>query len=265
MREEIRLGPCKENSYRLRMFCRKGLRGERFSMSKLECEIQLNPLMKEQPKRQIKKMHAWILVCSFFVMSSLSFAKGRDQEGPSFRTHSQVNEEFPESRFGTPPTSALLDDPYQLMMKELNQDDSKKRSIRGLASTDSLIDGDLTGGIRDGVLPPSILKSGTQEVSLIAHELGFFPRSIFVTQDVPVRMFVTSASKRALCIMIDELQIRRQVRSQEIEELSFTPTTPGQYRFYCPMNGMEGTLWVRDLKGSLNSQRLQGSSVREEY
>jgi len=234
-------------------------------MSKAKGHTQLNLRMKSQPKRQIKKIHAWILVCSFFVMSSLSFAKGRDQEGVSFRTHSQVNEEFPESRFGAPPNSALLDGPYQMMMKELNQEESKKRSIRGLASADSLADGESSGGIRDGVLPPSILKSGTQEVSLIAHELGFFPQSIFVTQDVPVKIYVTSASKRALCIMIDELQIRRQVRSQEMEELSFTPTTPGRYRFYCPMNGMEGTLWVRDLKGSLNSQRLQGSLVREEY
>ena len=215
--------------------------------------------------RSAVKIQVGVLIWSVLTGSDFAYSRDQEHHTSSFRAHSQMNEEFPESRFGAPPAAALLDDPYQMMLKELNQEDFKKKPARSLSSVDSLGDADATTDIRDGILPPSILKSGTQEISVIAHELGFFPKSIFVTQNVPVRMFITSASKRALCIMIDELQVRRQVRSQEVEELMFTPTTPGQYRFYCPMNGMEGTLWVRELRGSFNPQRIQSLPVREEY
>ncbi len=87
---------------------------------------------------------------------------------------------------------------------------------------------------------------GVQEVSLIAGDLGFFPKTIFVSRDVPVRLFVTGASKNTLCIMMDSFQVRKQVRSQRIEEITFTPNEPGRYRFYCPVNGMEGILVVKE-------------------
>lgn len=88
---------------------------------------------------------------------------------------------------------------------------------------------------------------GVQEVALIAGDLGFFPKTVFVTRDIPVRMFVTGASRDTLCIMMDSFHVRKQVRANEIEEIQFTPTTPGKYRFYCPVNGMEGTMVVREL------------------
>jgi hypothetical protein len=215
--------------------------------------------------RPFLKIQVGLLVWGVLAGSAQASSRDGEERYSTSRTNSPMNEEFPESRFGAPPAVALLDDPYQRMLKELNQEDFKKKPARSLSSVDSLGDADATTDIRDGILPPSILKSGTQEVSVIAHELGFFPKSIFVTQNVPVRMFITSASKRALCIMIDEFQVRRQVRSQEVEEFTFTPTTPGQYRFYCPMNGMEGMLWVRELRGSFNPQRIQSLPVREEY
>ena len=87
---------------------------------------------------------------------------------------------------------------------------------------------------------------GVQEVALIAGDLGFFPKTVFVSRDVPVRLFVTGASKNTLCIMMDSFQVRKQVRSQRIEEITFTPNEPGRYRFYCPVNGMEGTLVVKE-------------------
>ncbi|MCM2323862.1 MAG: cupredoxin domain-containing protein, partial [Oligoflexia bacterium] len=63
----------------------------------------------------------------------------------------------------------------------------------------------------------------------------------------------TGASKNTLCIMMDSFQVRRQVRSQKIEEITFTPSVPGKYRFYCPVNGMEGTLIVKELATPLSS------------
>lgn len=90
-------------------------------------------------------------------------------------------------------------------------------------------------------------RKGIQELSLIAGDLGYFPKTLFVTRDVPVRLFVTGSSKNALCLMLDSFQIRKQVRSNKIEEITFTPNQPGRYRFYCPVNGMEGTLIVKEL------------------
>jgi plastocyanin domain-containing protein len=80
-----------------------------------------------------------------------------------------------------------------------------------------------------------------------------------VSRDVPVRLFVTGASKNTLCIMMDSFQVRKQIRSQKIEEITFTPATPGKFRFYCPVNGMEGTLIVKEftteLPGGSSAQR----------
>lgn len=99
-------------------------------------------------------------------------------------------------------------------------------------------------------VPALASRMGVQEVALIAGDLGFFPKTVFVSRDVPVRMFVTGASKNTLCIMMDSFQVRKQIRSQKIEEITFTPGTPGKYRFYCPVNGMEGTLVVKEFSSS---------------
>jgi len=90
-------------------------------------------------------------------------------------------------------------------------------------------------------------RQGVQEIALIAGDLGYFPKTIFVTRDIPVRLFITGASKNTLCLMMDSFQVRKQVKSQKIEEIQFTPDAPGKYRFYCPINGMEGTLVVKEL------------------
>ena len=63
-------------------------------------------------------------------------------------------------------------------------------------------------------------------------------------------MYVTGASKNTLCLMMDSFQVKKQVRTQRIEEITFTPNVPGKYRFYCPVNGSEGTLVVRELTTS---------------
>jgi len=91
---------------------------------------------------------------------------------------------------------------------------------------------------------------GVQEVAIIAGDLGFFPKTLFVTRDIPVRMYVTGAAHTSLCIMMDNFHVRKQIRSQEIQEISFTPTAPGKFRYYCPVNGMEGTLVVREFAAS---------------
>ena len=98
-----------------------------------------------------------------------------------------------------------------------------------------------------GAMANPIARKGIQEIAVIASDLGYFPRTLFVVRDMPVRLYVTGASRNTLCIMMDSFQVRKQVRSQRIEEISFTPATPGKFRFYCPVNGMEGTLIVKEL------------------
>ncbi len=97
------------------------------------------------------------------------------------------------------------------------------------------------------VADPIARRKGIQEVSIIAGDLGFFPKTIFVSRDVPVRLFVTGASKGSLCIMMDTFNVRKQIRSNKIEEITFVPNQPGTYRFYCPVNGSEGTMVVKEL------------------
>lgn len=119
-----------------------------------------------------------------------------------------------------------------VMMQELPRVEDKAPSPFGQQS-------DLTSLIPDK-------KKGVQETALIAGDLGYFPKTLFVSQNIPVRLFVTGASKETLCVMVDAFQVRKQVRAQRIEEITFTPSAPGKYRIHCPINQMEATLVVRD-------------------
>ena len=108
-----------------------------------------------------------------------------------------------------------------------------------------------------------------QEVAIIANDLGFFPSTIFVTQGVPVKLFVTGASVKSQCFMLDAFGVRRQIHSQKIEEVMFTPEQSGSFVFSCPMNGAKGTLLVKDfevgrLPASVSVQKEEASDERNE-
>jgi hypothetical protein len=157
-------------------------------------------------------------------------------------------EEFPESRFGAPPQRGeyLGYGPAVQAVDRLDQEipptsgGLSKSLGRGLASV-----GD--AATAKSVKLPTALQSGVQEIALIAGDLGYFPKALFVTRGTPVKIFVTGASKKALCFMLDPFEVRKQIRSQRIEEIQFTPNAAGQFRFHCPVNGIEGTLYVKDL------------------
>ncbi len=104
----------------------------------------------------------------------------------------------------------------------------------------------LTDLPKDRALASAIRSKGVQEVSIIAGDLGYFPKTVFVAPDIPVRLYITGASKKPLCLLLDSFNVRKQVRSQRIEEVFFTPSAPGKYRYYCPINGIEGSLIVKD-------------------
>lgn len=186
-------------------------------------------------------------------------------------SHWEEEEEFAPSRFGQGPSN-----PVATKKNVLASTPRTRSASRGIASTeetpeeredmtnDSEVNGQASNEeprtlvqidpsvrpsrAREPASPFSASERGVQEVSIIANDLGYFPKTIFVTRNIPVRLFITSASRRNnLCLMVDAFHVARQIRAEKIEEVTFTPATPGKHRFYCPVNGMEGTLIVKDL------------------
>lgn len=157
---------------------------------------------------------------------------------------------YPESRFGQPAPRVITGLEAGYVAREVEDMYRGGRSPAGVSSKG----GHGAGTSVNALAVPSTpefrgiaeKRKGVQEFALIAGDLGFFPKVIFVTRDIPVRLFVTGVSKNTLCIMMDPFQIRKQIRPQKIEEISFVPSYSGQYRFYCPVNGMEGTMIVKD-------------------
>lgn len=101
--------------------------------------------------------------------------------------------------------------------------------------------------IRDeSVRPEEVFKHGVQEFAVIASDTGYFPQRLIVRRNIPVRLFLTSASSKSLCFIMDEFSIKKGFASQAMEEVRFLPTKAGQYKFYCPVQEIEGTVIVRD-------------------
>ncbi len=200
----------------------------------------------------------------------------------------QAGERFPESRFGQPPARVDLGVTPRYAAQAVEEfegsdeavgawtSSAPNRRIAGLEITSGVpaeravaqpAPGTRNTDLRPDLSPKNvdptsaasaIVRKGVQEVAVIAGDLGFFPKTVFVTRDVPVRLFVTGASKNTLCIMMDSFQVRKQVRSQKIEEITFTPNMPGKYRFYCPVNGSEGTLVVKEFANRVSENAATG-------
>lgn len=96
------------------------------------------------------------------------------------------------------------------------------------------------------VKPEEAFKFGVQEFALIASDTGYFPPRIIVRRNIPVSLFLTGSSSTNLCFVQDDFGIRRSVGAKAVEEVRFVPTKVGQYKFYCPVKEIQGTLIVRD-------------------
>lgn len=106
--------------------------------------------------------------------------------------------------------------------------------------------GDVRSLRDDSVKPDEVFKNGVQEFAIIATDTGFLPSRLIVRRNIPVRLFVTSGSANTLCIVMDDFQLRKGVAPQQVEEVRFLPTKAGQYKFYCPVQEIQGSLVVRD-------------------
>jgi hypothetical protein len=101
--------------------------------------------------------------------------------------------------------------------------------------------------IRDeAVKPEEVFKNGVQEFSLITTDTGYLPSRLIVRRNIPVHLYLTSASARTLCFVMDDFSIRKGVENQDVVEVRFLPTKTGQYKFYCPVQEIQGTVVVRD-------------------
>jgi hypothetical protein len=142
---------------------------------------------------------------------------------------------------------SLPTDDNRHISKEAMNSSGERPVLRRISKTQAARQDAETDRFVTEVADPIARRKGIQEVSIIAGDLGFFPKTIFVSRDVPVRLFVTGASKGSLCIMMDSFNVRKQIHSNKIEEITFVPSQPGTYRFYCPVNGSEGTMVVKEL------------------
>lgn len=96
------------------------------------------------------------------------------------------------------------------------------------------------------VRPEEVSKNGEQEFSIIATDKGYLPSRLIVRNNIPVRIFLTSASASTLCFVMDDFSLRKGVGNQQVEVIRFLPTKSGVYKFYCPVQEIQGTVVVRD-------------------
>ncbi len=45
---------------------------------------------------------------------------------------------------------------------------------------------------------------------------------------------------------MDDFSIRKGVSIQQVDQVNFLPTKVGEYKFYCPVGEIAGTVVVRD-------------------
>jgi hypothetical protein len=201
-----------------------------------------------------------VMLTKTFLISGIAFAMP-DQEASDMLTAGNFSDENENadavSRFGSSASVKKAQQPQARVMNPISENSFEHAANRGPASvTSENISRDPAGAKTapsDMTIPsPALTRSmrkqkAYQEVAVIANDQGFFPSTLFVTQGIPVHLFITGASKRSQCFMMDSFGVRRQIRSEKIEEVSFTPDQGGTYTFNCPMNGAKGTVVVKAL------------------
>ena len=98
----------------------------------------------------------------------------------------------------------------------------------------------------EAVKPAEVFKNGVQEIALIATETGYLPSRLMVRKNIPVRLYLTSASPSTLCFVLDEFSVKKGVATQAVEVIDLVPSKAGEYKFYCPVKEIHGSLVVRD-------------------
>jgi hypothetical protein len=181
-----------------------------------------------------------------------------DQNAAAFGETDDENQDA-VSRFGSSDTAKKKTQAVARVIEPISNSSFEEGSSRGPASVGGSTRGPAT--VRNTKLRPSDTgqskqlivnqvkrEKAYQEVAVIANDSGFYPSTVFLTQGIPVRIFITGASAKSQCFMLDQFGVRRQIRSQKIEEVTFTPDAVGTFAFSCPMNGAKGSVVVKELE-----------------
>jgi len=122
-------------------------------------------------------------------------------------------------------------------------------AFMGFLAMSGNIGGGNSAGAQAGV-PVAASAAGQQQVQAQEVEVralasgGYDNPTVIVKAGVPVK-FDFSADPNAGCgrqIIIDNVGVNLVSRNGETESATFTPQTPGQYRFHCGMNMFRGVL-----------------------
>jgi hypothetical protein len=221
-----------------------------------------------QPTKKILRSLMIALVANTFLIAGVAHATS-DQDASDMLTAGHFSDEDENgdavSRFGASAAVKRSQQSQAKIMNPISENSFQHSASRGPASVSSEnISRDPAGtptaasgapNATDMTIAPNPKaftrainkQKAYQEVAIIANDQGFFPSTLFVTQGIPVHLYITGASKRSQCFMMDSFGVRRQIRSEKIEEVSFTPDQGGSYTFNCPMNGAKGRVVVKDL------------------
>ncbi len=187
---------------------------------------------------------------------------------PDQRTDSVQDDENPDavSRFGNFDQKKGRNEELSKLLRPISESSFENTGGRAPASVVNPVAASQNPP-KGAVLRDLKKKKAYQEVALIANDFGFFPSTVFLTEGVAVRLFITGASARSQCFNLDQFGIRRQVRNQKVEEVDFTPDQAGKFTFNCPMNGAKGTLVVRELdlgeRSPASVSRVEDENGRE--
>ena len=211
-----------------------------------------------------------LLVFGFFMNTKPAQAVMFPDETPTTYSNSDDENQDAVSRFGSDATHVKAKKTFQALdpISEASFDHpvgSSSRSPASVVEEEPSTKSHVKIKASDKSRPKKVIISEAkraksyQEIAVIANDNGFFPSNIFLTQGVPVRMYVTGASAKSQCFMLDQFGVRRQIRNQHIEEVTFVPDQVGTFTFNCPMNGAKGNLIVKELDLGVVKEREPAS------
>jgi hypothetical protein len=113
-------------------------------------------------------------------------------------------------------------------------------------ATDTVKDG--LGQLYQGITSaPTDLSFGedTREIAVIQSDKGYIPKRLDLIKGVKTRVYITGTLDRKVAFVSDTYNIQRSIKGKGVTIIEFTPDSTGIYKFYDPINKMEGWFLVR--------------------
>jgi plastocyanin domain-containing protein len=103
-----------------------------------------------------------------------------------------------------------------------------------------------SGGAKSGAGESGAV-AASNTVTLSVTDNGFEPALATVEAGKPVTLIVTRKTDQtcATALIFDDDKIKHELPLNQAVTITFTPTKPGEMRYACPMNMIEGKIVVR--------------------